>query len=46
MEAEGTLAEELGVVGSGPLIGPAWADTRFCGGTGEPGPLTGADTPC
>ncbi len=22
------------------LIGPAWASTRFCGGTGEPGPLT------
>ncbi len=22
------------------LIGPAWAGTRFCGGTGEPGPLT------
>ncbi len=24
------------------LIGPAWAGTRFCGGTGEPGPLTPA----
>lgn len=24
------------------LIGPAWAGTRFCGGTGEPGPLTKA----
>lgn len=24
------------------LIGPAWAGTRFCGGTGEPGPLTQA----
>jgi membrane dipeptidase len=23
------------------LIGPAWAGTRYCGGTGEPGPLTG-----
>lgn len=23
------------------LIGPAWAGTRFCGGTREPGPLTG-----
>lgn len=23
------------------LIGPAWAGTRFCGGTKEPGPLTG-----
>jgi len=22
------------------LIGPAWAGTRFCGGTREPGPLT------
>ena len=22
------------------LIGPAWASTRFCGGTREPGPLT------
>lgn len=22
------------------LIGPAWTGTRFCGGTGEPGPLT------
>lgn len=22
------------------LIGPAWASNRFCGGTGEPGPLT------
>lgn len=22
------------------LVGPAWAGTRFCGGTGEPGPLT------
>lgn len=27
---------ELGV----RIIGPAWAGTRFCGGTGEPGPLT------
>ena len=24
------------------LIGPAWASTRYCGGTGEPGPLTAA----
>ncbi len=24
------------------LIGPAWAGTRYCGGTGEPGPLTPA----
>ena len=24
------------------LIGPAWAGTKFCGGTGEPGPLTKA----
>ena len=24
------------------IIGPAWAGTRFCGGTGEPGPLTQA----
>jgi membrane dipeptidase len=23
------------------LIGPAWAGTRFCGGTREPGPMTG-----
>jgi membrane dipeptidase len=23
------------------IIGPAWAGTRFCGGTREPGPLTG-----
>lgn len=23
------------------FIGPAWAGTRFCGGTKEPGPLTG-----
>jgi membrane dipeptidase len=32
------LAEwwELGV----RLIGPAWAGTRFCGGTREPGPMT------
>lgn len=32
------LAEwwELGV----RIIGPAWAGTRFCGGTREPGPLT------
>ena len=22
------------------LVGPAWSGTRFCGGTGEPGPLT------
>jgi len=22
------------------FIGPAWAGTRYCGGTGEPGPLT------
>ncbi len=22
------------------ILGPAWAGTRFCGGTGEPGPLT------
>jgi membrane dipeptidase len=22
------------------LVGPAWAGTRFCGGTNEPGPLT------
>ena len=22
------------------IIGPAWAGNRFCGGTGEPGPLT------
>jgi len=22
------------------FIGPAWAGTRFCGGTKEPGPLT------
>jgi len=22
------------------MIGPAWAGNRFCGGTGEPGPLT------
>jgi membrane dipeptidase len=41
--AEGVLAPseleawwELGV----RLIGPAWAGTRFCGGTKEPGPLT------
>lgn len=27
---------ELGV----RIIGPAWTGTRFCGGTGEPGPLT------
>jgi membrane dipeptidase len=24
------------------LIGPAWVSTRYCGGTGEPGPLTAA----
>ena len=24
------------------IIGPAWVGTRFCGGTGEPGPLTQA----
>jgi membrane dipeptidase len=22
------------------LVGPAWSGTRFCGGTGEPGPMT------
>ncbi|MBE2181963.1 MAG: membrane dipeptidase [Anaerolineae bacterium] len=22
------------------VVGPAWASTRYCGGTGEPGPLT------
>src|SRR3989304_7006418 len=22
------------------IIGPSWVGTRFCGGTGEPGPLT------
>jgi len=27
---------ELGVW----MVGPAWAGTRYCGGTGEPGPLT------
>jgi membrane dipeptidase len=27
---------ELGV----RIIGPAWKSTRYCGGTGEPGPLT------
>lgn len=34
----GELSEwwDLGV----RLIGPAWASTRFCGGTNEPGPLT------
>ena len=35
--AELELWWELGV----RLIGPAWAGTRFCGGTQEPGPLTG-----
>lgn len=34
--AELELWWELGV----RLIGPAWAGTRFCGGTKEPGPLT------
>ena len=24
------------------VLGPAWAGTRYCGGTGEPGPLTKA----
>ena len=24
------------------ILGPAWAGNRFCGGTGEPGPLTPA----
>ena len=24
------------------LIGPAWMESRYCGGTGEPGPLTDA----
>lgn len=24
------------------ILGPAWVGTRFCGGTGEPGPLTPA----
>ena len=24
------------------IIGPAWAGTRYCGGTGDPGPLTNA----
>ncbi len=23
------------------IVGPAWAGTRYCGGTGQPGPLTG-----
>lgn len=38
VRAPGELEEwwELGV----RIIGPAWAGTRFCGGTGEPGPLT------
>lgn len=27
-------------VGGVRIIGPAWAGTRFCGGTREPGPLT------
>ena len=27
-------------VGGVRMIGPAWAGTRFCGGTREPGPLT------
>lgn len=38
VRAPGELDEwwELGV----RLIGPAWAGTRFCGGTREPGPLT------
>jgi len=38
VRAPGELAEwwERGV----RLIGPAWAGTRFCGGTREPGPLT------
>jgi membrane dipeptidase len=30
------------VAGGVRLIGPAWAGTRFCGGTLEPGPLTKA----
>lgn len=34
--AELELWWELGV----HIIGPAWLGTRFCGGTGEPGPLT------
>lgn len=38
VRSPGELAEwfELGV----RIIGPAWAGTRFCGGTLEPGPLT------
>jgi membrane dipeptidase len=38
VRAPGELAEwwEMGL----RWIGPAWAGTRFCGGTGEPGPLT------
>lgn len=38
VRAPGELEEwwELGV----RLIGPAWAGTRYCGGTREPGPLT------
>jgi len=38
VRAPGELEEwwQLGV----RIIGPAWAGTRFCGGTREPGPLT------
>ncbi len=41
--AEGVRAPEeleLWWEGGVRLIGPAWTGTRYCGGTGEPGPLT------
>lgn len=34
-----TEVEEWGQLGV-RMIGPAWAGTRFCGGTHEPGPMT------
>jgi membrane dipeptidase len=40
-EAIGEAAEVEDWYGRGlRIIGPAWAGTRFCGGTREPGPLT------
>lgn len=40
-EAVGSPSELVEWWGRGVrIIGPAWAGTRFCGGTGEPGPLT------
>ncbi len=28
------------------IVGPAWQGTRYCGGTGDPGPLTNLGASC